>query len=334
MRRVLAARAVRAATPDESPLTALEVAERDPAPVPDGWVEVSVRAAALNRHDLWTLRGVGVAPGALPVVLGCDAAGTTADGREVVVHAVVSSPTWPGEETLDPARTLLSERWPGTLAPVVRVPARNLVPKPAELTFEEAACLPTAWLTAYRMLFTRSGAQPGDTVLVQGAGGGVSTALVALAASAGLRVWVTSRSPERRERALGLGAHAAFGPGERLPERVDAVMESVGRATWGHSLRSLRPGGTVVVCGATTGDAPAELNRVFFTQLRVVGSTMGSLEELGRLARLCATTGVRPVVDSVLPLERVAEGLERLEAGEVFGKVVITPEPRAAGVRG
>ena len=329
MAGVLAARAVRTpespSGPDADPLAFLEVAEREPAPVPAGWVEVRVRAAALNRHDLWTLRGVGVHPDALPVVLGCDAAGTTADGRDVVVHAVVSDPLWAGEETLDPARSLLSERWPGTLAPVVRVPARNLVDKPAELSFEEAACLPTAWLTAYRMLFSRSGTAPGDTVLVQGAGGGVSTAATTLAAAAGLRVWVTSRSEERRARVLELGAHAAFAPGERLPERVDAVLESVGRATWGHSLRSLRPGGTVVVCGATTGDAPAELNRVFFTQLRVVGSTMGSLAELGRLARLCATTGVRPLVDDVLPLAEVAEGLRRLEAGEVFGKLVVRP---------
>lgn len=328
---MLAARAVRPldAPPstgaDDDPLQFLEVAEREPAPVPDAWVTVRVRAAALNRHDLWTLRGVGVHPEALPVVLGCDAAGTTEDGRDVVVHAVLSDADWAGEETLDPGRTLLSERWPGTLAPVVRVPARNLVDKPAELSFEEAACLPTAWLTAYRMLFTNSGTSPGDTVLVQGAGGGVSTALVALGAAAGLRVWVTSRSEERRARAFELGAHAAFAPGERLPERVDAVLESVGKATWAHSLRSLKPGGTVVVCGATTGDAPAELNRVFFTQLRVVGSTMGSREELRRLAQLCAATGVRPLVDDVLPLAETAEGLRRLEAGEVFGKLVIRP---------
>jgi NADPH:quinone reductase-like Zn-dependent oxidoreductase len=328
---MLAARAVRPAGappstgPHDDPLQFLEVGEREPAPVPDGWVPVRVRAAALNRHDLWTLRGVGVHPEALPVVLGCDAAGTTEDGREVVVHAVLSDPDWAGEETLDPRRTLLSERWPGTLAPVVRVPARNLVDKPAELSFEEAACLPTAWLTAYRMLFTNSGTSPGDTVLVQGAGGGVSTALVALGAAAGLRVWVTSRSEERRARALELGAQAAFSPGERLPERVDAVLESVGKATWGHSLRSLKPGGTVVVCGATTGDAPAELNRVFFTQLRVVGSTMGSREELRRLAQLCATGRVRPLVDDVLPLAEAAEGLRRLEAGEVFGKLVVRP---------
>jgi NADPH:quinone reductase-like Zn-dependent oxidoreductase len=319
---VLAVRAVRA-DPDD-PLAAVEVGEGPADAPPAGWVRVRLRAASLNHHDLWSLRGVGLPAAALPMVLGCDGAGVTDDGREVVVHAVISDPAWAGEETEDPRRTLLSERYPGTLAEQVWVPARNLVPKPPELTFEQAACLPTAWLTAYRMLFTRSGAAPGNTVLVQGAGGGVATALVVLGAAAGLRMWVTSREEAKRERALALGASAAFATGERLPERVDAVMESVGEATWSHSLRSLRPGGTVVVCGATSGDAPpADLTRVFFTQLRVVGSTMGSRLELERLAKLCATTGVRPVVDDVLPLADAAEGLRRLAAGQVFGKVVL-----------
>lgn len=323
---MLAARAVRAA-PDD-PLGALEVGPVDDAELAAaagaGWVRVGLRAAALNQHDLWSLRGVGLDPAHLPVVLGCDGAGTTDDGREVVVHAVLGDPDWPGEETEDPRRTLLSERSHGTLAEAVWVPARNLVPKPAALSFEDAACLPTAWLTAYRMLLSRSGAAPGSTVLVQGAGGGVSTALVALGAATGYRVWVTSRDEAKRARALALGADAAFAPGERLPERVDAVMESVGRATWGHSLRAVRPGGTVVVCGATTGDAPAELQRVFFSQIRVVGSTMGSRAELARLLTLCATTGLRPVVDRVLPLADARAGLERLLSGEHFGKVVLT----------
>ncbi|SDQ07765.1 zinc-binding dehydrogenase [Quadrisphaera sp. DSM 44207] len=326
---MLAARAVRADPHD--PLAALEVGDA-PAPEPGapggpppGWVRVRLRAASLNHHDLWSLRGVGLPAERLPMVLGCDGAGVDEQGREVLVHAVVSDPAWAGEETEDPRRSLLSERHPGTLAEQVWVPARNLVPKPAELTFEEAACLPTAWLTAYRMLFTRAGVHPGDTVLVQGAGGGVATAAVVLGAAAGLRVWVTSRDEAKRERALALGASAAFAAGERLPERVDAVLESVGHATWAHSLRALRPGGTVVVCGATSGDAPpAELTRVFFAQLRVVGSTMGSRVELDRLVRLCAATGVRPVIDSVLPLAQAAEGLRRLQRGDVFGKVVLT----------
>src|SRR5437764_15462810 len=140
------------------------------------------------------------------MILGCDAAGLDEDGNEVVVHSVISDPDWRGDETMDPKRSLLSERTPGTFAERVAVPRRNLLPKPPELSFEQAACLPTAWLTAYRMLFTRGGARPGMTVLVQGASGGVSTALIVLGRAAGLRVWVTSRSVEKGQAALELGA--------------------------------------------------------------------------------------------------------------------------------
>jgi NADPH:quinone reductase-like Zn-dependent oxidoreductase len=309
----------------DDPLRGLVVGER-PDPVPeDGWVRVHVRAASLNHHDLWSLRGVGLPTDRLPMILGCDAAGTTDDGVEVIVHAVVSDSDWRGDETMDPGRSLLSERHQGTFADVVTVPRRNVLPKPAELSFAEAACLPTAWLTAYRMLFTAAALPAGSTVLVQGAGGGVSTALVALASATGMRVWVTSRDPVKRDRALALGAHAAFEPGERLPERVDAVMESVGAATWEHSLRALRPGGTVVISGATSGyRASTELNRVFFLQLRVLGSTMGSRDELVRLARLCAVTGLRPTIDRTLPMEQAHEALATLAAGDVFGKLVLT----------
>jgi NADPH:quinone reductase-like Zn-dependent oxidoreductase len=321
---MLAAYAARTA-PDD-PLSALEVGERPAPEVPDGWARVRVRATSLNHHDLWSLRGVGLPADRLPMILGCDAAGTTDDGSEVVVHAVISDPDWTGDETLDPKRSLLSERFQGTFADEVVVPRRNLVPKPAELSWEEAACLPTAWLTAYRMLFTQSGLKPGDTVLVQGAGGGVATALIRLGSAAGLQVWVTSRDEAKQARALELGAEQAFASGARLPQRVDAVMETVGAATWSHSLKALRPGGTVVISGATSGPNPSatELNRVFFLQLRVVGSTMGTREELDRLVSFCRLTGVRPVVDSVLPLEQARDGFARMASGEVVGKIVFT----------
>jgi NADPH:quinone reductase-like Zn-dependent oxidoreductase len=175
------------------PVSGLGGGEPAPPAVPDGWVTVDVRAASLNHHDLWSLRGVGLAADRLPMILGCDAAGVDADGNEVVVHSVVSDDAWRGDETLDPKRSILSERHPGTFAERVAVPRRNLVRKPPELSFAEAACLPTAWLTAYRMLFTRAGVVPGMTLLVQGAGGGVATALIVLARAAGLRVWTTSR---------------------------------------------------------------------------------------------------------------------------------------------
>jgi NADPH:quinone reductase-like Zn-dependent oxidoreductase len=309
----------------DDPLSGLEVGEQPDPFVPDGWTTVTVRAASLNHHDLWSLRGVGLPADRLPMILGCDAAGVDSDGNEVVVHSVISSEGWRGDETLDPKRSILSERYAGTFAERVAVPRRNLVAKPPELSFEQAACLPTAWLTAYRMLFTRAGVAPGSTVLVQGAGGGVATALIVLGRAAGLRVWATSRSEEKRARALSLGADAVFEPGARLPERVDAVMETVGAATWDHSLKSLKPGGTLVISGATSGgDPPAGLNRVFFLQLSVVGSTMGTRDELDRLVRLCVERDVRPVVERSLPMEDARSAFEALAGGEVFGKLVLT----------
>jgi NADPH:quinone reductase-like Zn-dependent oxidoreductase len=320
--------AVTAARLDASdPLSGLELGERpDPAP-PEGWAAVTVKAAALNHHDLWTLRGVGMTADRLPIVLGCDAAGLDPDGNEVIVHAVVGDPdAGGGDETLDPRRSLLSERHDGTFAERVVVPRRNLLPKPAALSFEEAACLPTAYLTAYKMLFVKSGLEPGATVLVQGAGGGVATALIVLGRAGGYRVWATSRSEEKRERAVQLGADQAFPAGARLPERVDAVMETVGQATWAHSVRSVKPGGRIVISGATSGDAPpAELTRVFFTQLSVIGSTMGSRDQLGRLARFCEQTGARPVIDRVLPLAGARDGFAAMVGGDLFGKIVFTP---------
>jgi NADPH:quinone reductase-like Zn-dependent oxidoreductase len=318
--------AVTAARIDKSdPLSGLELGERPDLVAPEGWATVTVKAASLNHHDLWTLRGVGIREDRLPIVLGCDCAGVDEDGNEVIVHSVVSDPDWRGDETLDPKRSLLSERYDGTFAERVVVPRRNLVPKPAALSWAEAACLPTAWLTAYRMLFHHSGLQPGGTVLVQGAGGGVATALVALGRAAGYRVWVTSRDEGKRKRALELGAHEAFESGARLPDRVDAVMETVGAATWAHSVKSLKPGGTIVISGATSGpNPPAELTRVFFLQLRVVGSTMGTRDELERLVRFCELTGVRPLVDQTLPLREARDGFARMAEGEVFGKIVFT----------
>src|ERR1019366_1935426 len=233
----------------DDPLAGLELGERPDPVAPDGWVTVTVKAAALNHHDVWTLRGVGIA----------------------------------------------------------------------------ADCLPTAYLTAYKMLFDKSGVQPGATVLVQGAGGGVATALIVLGRAAGYRMWATSRGEAKRERALKLGADQVFPTGARLPERVDVVMETVGQATWAHSVRSLKPGGRIVVAGATSGDAPpGGLSRVFFTQLTVTGSTMGSRDQLGRLARFCEQTGVRPVIDRVLPLAQARDGFAAMISGDLFGKIVFT----------
>ncbi|WP_030482722.1 zinc-binding dehydrogenase [Nocardioides aequoreus] len=310
----------------DSPLDGLVVGERPDPEVPDGWTTVTVKAASLNHHDLWSLRGVGLREESLPMILGCDAAGLDEDGNEVVVHAVINDPSWRGDDTLDPKRSLLSERHQGAFADKVAVPRGNVVPKPASLSFEEAACLPTAWLTAYRMLFTRGGLRAGDTVLVQGAGGGVATAAIALARAGGLRVLATSRDEGKRSRALELGAHEVYESGARLPVKVDGVIETVGKATWSHSVRSLRPGGVIVTSGTTSGPDldDAELTRIFFLQLRVVGSTMGTRSELAALATLLDATGTSPVIDRVLPMEQAAEGFAAMADGDVFGKIVFT----------
>jgi NADPH:quinone reductase-like Zn-dependent oxidoreductase len=318
--------AVFAAAQDrDDPLSGLRIDDR-PEPRPaDGWTTITVKAASLNHHDLWSLRGVGLPADRLPMILGCDAAGLDEDGNAVIVHSVITDPSWHGDETLDPRRSLLSERYPGTFAEKVAVPRWNLLAKPEELSFEEAACLPTAWLTGYRMLFSRGAVAPGSTILVQGATGGVATALTVLGSAAGIRVWVTGRSEEKRARALELGADQAFEPGARLPERVDAVMETTGQATWAHSVRALKPGGTIVISGATTGDAsPAELTRIFFLQLSVVGSTMGTRGELERLIRLCVDKGVRPAINRIMPLAEARAGFETMLRGETSGKIVFT----------
>jgi hypothetical protein len=219
--------------PDD-PLSALKIGERPRPEVPGKHVAVNVRAASLNMHDLRTLRGVGISSHMFPMTLGMDGAGVTDDGREVVIHSVIPSTGWQGDETLDPRRSILSERYQGTFADRVIVPESNILPKLPAMSFNEAACMGTAWLTAYRMLFVKSGLRPGQTILVQGSSGGVPTALVQLARATGFRVWATGRTAEKRTLAIDLGAHATFEPGARLPERVAASL----------TVSAIRPGST------------------------------------------------------------------------------------------
>ncbi len=311
----------------DDPLSVLAIGDVDPAPTPEEWVDVEVKAMSLNHHDVWALKGQALREEQVPMILGTDAAGLGPDGSPVVVHAVIADPArgHGGDETLDPKRSLLSEVYPGTFADRVRVPLRNLIALPDGMDLAQAACLPTAYLTAYRMLATKSQTKPGDTVLIQGAGGGVATAAVVLAKAMGLRAWVTSRDPLKGEWATTIGADAAFELGARLPDKVDAVIETVGEATWSHSLKSLRPGGVVVVSGATSGAMPpADLNRVFFLQLQVVGSTMGTQEEFVQLISLMHETGVSPVIDRVIEMDAAREGFAAMIEGDLRGKVVMT----------
>lgn len=307
------------------PLSGLRVGEiADPTPR-EGWTTVDVKAAALNHHDVWSLRGVGLSADRLPMVLGCDAAGIDEEGNEVIIHAVIASPTWRGDETLDPNRSIFSEHHQGLMSERALVPKANLVPKPAGMSWETASCLPVAYLTAYRMIFEKATLPPGSLMLVQGAGGGVNTAAIQMAVAAGIRVWVTSRSAEKRERALAMGVEAAFESGARLPEKVDAVIDNVGDATWSHSINVLRPGGALVTCGATTGHPKnAELTKIFFRQLKVLGSTVGTREQLVQLARFIAAKDIVPVIDEAMPLADAKEGFARMIDGDIFGKIVFT----------
>ncbi|MFC7527768.1 zinc-binding dehydrogenase [Actinoplanes sp. GCM10030250] len=300
----------------DAPLRGLTVGEL-PFSAPDGWVPVEVRAASLNHHDIWSLRGVGLSADRLPMILGCDAAGVDPDGNEVVVFPVV-------EDKADPRGfSIFSERHPGTLAERLAAPRENLIPKPAGVSFAEAACLPTAWLTAYHMLVTRGRAAEAGAVLVQGAGGGVATAAVALGVALGKRVYATSRESWKRDRITELGA-IAVEPGARLPERVDVVIESVGAPTFEHSMKCSAPGARIVVCGATAGhQAQVDLRRVFAMQLEILGSSMGTPAELAALLELVASGKVKPVIDSTYPFGSAEEAFARLESGEVFGKVVL-----------
>ena len=300
----------------EEPLAALTVGDLPEPTPPDGWVTVDVRASSLNHHDLWSLRGVGLPADRLPMILGCDAAGVDPDGNEVVVYAVVPDPGDPR------GLSLLSERFPGTLADRVAVPAENLIPKPAGLSFADAACLPTAWLTAWNML-SRGRAGEAEAVLVQGAGGGVATAAVVLAVAMGKRVYATSREEGKRERVTALGA-TALAPGARLPERVGVVIESVGEPTFDHSMKSAAPEARIVVCGATGGHrAAVDLRRVFAMRLEILGATMGTAAELRALLEFLVEKDVRPVIDSTFGFSAVADAFARLHSGDVFGKVVV-----------
>jgi NADPH:quinone reductase-like Zn-dependent oxidoreductase len=321
---VLAATITRA-DPDD-PLGGLAVGEHPEPVAPEEWSIVQVRAASLNHHDLWSLRGVGPKQAPLPRVLGTDGAGIDESGREVLIHALVTDPAWAGHEILDPGLKMLSDFYDGTLAERIAVPTRNLVAKPAGLSFEHAACLPTAWLTAYRMLFVLVGATEGTTVLVQGAGGGVATAATMLGQAAGVRVWVTSRTEEKRARAVELGADQAFEPGARLPERVDAVLETVGAATWAHSTKAVRPGGTIVVAGMTSGTNPAlDIERLYLANLRILGTTMGTRQDLEQLVQFCVEHDIRPPVHATWPLAEARRGFQAMIDGELFGKVVLQP---------
>ena len=314
------------ADPD-NPLAALKFGDRPEPSVPEGWTRVKISHASLNRHDLFTLRGITAHPEGItyPMILGNDGAGTLDDGTRVVIYPMMGSADWRGDETLDPAWHIPSEFIPGTLADYAVVPKRNVIPLPSNLSPLHASVLGTAWLTAYRALFTKSGLRAGGTVLIQGATGGMATALIQLGRAAGFEVWVTSRTEEGRAQAKALGAHQAFASNEPVPHKVPAVVDNIGPDCWVHSMSTLARGGTLVITGGTTGfEVPLNLLPMIADQLTITGSIMGTLDDMKNMINLIAQARIEPEIGAVLPMERAEEAFRAMWEGRTHGKTVFT----------
>ena len=299
-------------------------------------VAIRVVASALNHMDLWVTRGAPKPP--LPHVPGCDVAGivsavgsavtTVAVGDEVVINPGVSPvadiEAWGNDSPMGLGFMIYGEHCWGGHAETAIAPERNVRPRPASRTWEECAAFPLAYLTAYRML-RRARLQSGNTLLVVGIGSGVSCAALALGTMMGARVEVTSRSESKRAQALDMGAAAAHdSAAAKWAVEADVVVESVGPATWDQSVRSLKPGGRLVVCGSTSGPkVELTLPRLFFKQFEIIGSTMGSYQEFDEMSAL-VDAGLAITIDGTYPLEDYHDALDRLEHGEQLGKIVLT----------
>jgi NADPH:quinone reductase-like Zn-dependent oxidoreductase len=312
------------------------VLEEAPDPIPGpGEVLVRLHASALNHLDVWIRKGLPSV--AKPRILGADGAGVVetlgegVDGFEPGARVVLN----PGIEVGGGRIHVIGEHGDGTNAELIAVPATNVHPIPDGLSFEEAAAFPLVFETAYRMLVTRAGIREGEWVLAWGIGGGVSTAVLAIARALGARVIVTSSSDRKLERARELGAdatvnHASGDVKAAVQDAtdghgIDVVVEHVGEATWATSLQVAAPGGRIAVCGATSGpNPPAALHRIWWKQLSILGSTMGTGEDFAGAYELVASGRARPVIDEILPLEEIRAAHARLEAGEQLGKIVLT----------
>jgi NADPH:quinone reductase-like Zn-dependent oxidoreductase len=312
------------------------VLEEAPDPVAGpGDVLVRLRASALNHLDVWIRKGLPSVP--KPRILGADGAGIVealgegVTGFEPGERVVLN----PGIEAGGGRIHVIGEHEDGTNAELIAVPATNVHPIPEGLSFEEAAAFPLVFETAYRMLVTRAGLREGEWVLAWGIGGGVSTAALAIAKALGANVLATSSSDAKLELARELGADATVNhatgdvkeavQGTTGGRGIDVVVEHVGQATWATSLQVAAPGGRIAVCGATSGpNPPAALHRIWWKQLSILGSTMGTGEDFARAYELVGSGRARPVIDEVLPLEEIRAAHERLEAGEQLGKIVLT----------
>ena len=320
-----------------------------PLPEPGaGEVRVRLRTAALNHLDLFVLEGMPGIPIGLPHIGGADGAGVVeavgpgVGGVEAGMEAVFDPGLScgrceycrKGEQSLCVRFGVLGEHTDGTCAESMVVNADSLAPRPPHLSWEESAAFGLTYLTAWRMLINRGGLRPGEDVLIHGIGGGVSLACLQLAKVVGARVLVTSRSEEKLTRAVELGADEAVLAGDQVVREVrrltgkrgvDVVVDSVGEATWMQSLKAAAKGGRIVTCGSTSGPNPAEeIRLIFWNQLSIIGSTMGSREDWRRLLATVNARELRPVVDVVMPLSEGRTAYERLERAEQFGKIVLS----------
>jgi zinc-binding alcohol dehydrogenase/oxidoreductase len=302
----------------------------DPVAAP-GEILIRLKAASLNHLDIWLRQGLPSVP--KPRILGADGAGVVealgegVDGFELGQRVVLNPGLRDGAE-------IVGEHRDGTHAELIAIPRENVHPIPEELTFEEAAAFPLVYETAYRMLVTRAGLREGEWVLVWGIGSGVGSAAFLIAKALGARVVVTSSDDGKLERARELGADETVNheSGDVVSVTKEAseggahvVVEHVGEATWKTSLQVARTGGRIAVCGATSGpNPPANLHRIFWKQLSILGSTMGTAEDFAGVYELVASGRVKPLVDRVFPLEEAAEAHRHLESGKQFGKVVLT----------
>ncbi|MBI2431452.1 MAG: zinc-binding dehydrogenase [Candidatus Hydrogenedentes bacterium] len=330
-------------------LDVLETADVPPPSPGRGEVLLNVRTAALNHLDIWIRKGRPGLQLSFPHVLGSDAAGVVAAvgesvtnvavGDEVILNPGLNCGRCPhclrGQQSECPQFTIMGMGRPGTFAEQTVAPAENLQSRPPHLTWEESAALPLAYLTAWRMLHTRAKLQPGETVLIHGIGGGVALAALQLVKAAGGEAIVTSGTPEKLERAAKLGAAHTINYREtkNVAQRVleitsgagvDVAFDAVGAATWPINFEAVRKGGRIVHCGVTTGAAvETNIATMYWKQLTVLGSTMGSQDDFRQLVRTVRATGLRPVVDSVHPLQDARQAQERMEQGEQFGKIVL-----------